>query len=80
MCYNKRTKTRAEARKGDKKMKGKRVFRFDLIDYYDGETELIYSSDDMAKIKKAALQRIKETDGECALVVADWDDHSIKDL
>lgn len=36
-------------------MKGKRVFRFDLIDYYDGETELIYSSDDMAKIKKSGF-------------------------
>lgn len=61
-------------------MKGKRVFRFDLIDFYDGEAELIYSSDDMAKIKKAAIQRIKETDGECSLAVADWDNKSIKDL
>lgn len=61
-------------------MKGKRVFRFDLIDSYDGEPELIASSDDMAEIKKAATKRINETDGECMLAVADWDNKIIKDL
>ena len=62
-------------------MKGKRAFRFDLIDRYESDFRLlIVSSDDMEEIKKAAKRHIEATDGECSLVVADWDNKTIKDL
>ena len=62
-------------------MKHKRVFRFDLIDLYeDYDGELVFSSDDMEEIKKAAKRHIEATDGECSLAVADWDNKTIKDL
>lgn len=62
-------------------MKGKRVFRFDLIDFYeDVSGELVFSSDDIIEIIKKAKKYIAETDGECSLAVADWDNKIIKDL
>lgn len=76
----------AEARKGDKKMKGKRVFRFDLIDfdYYDEEKDkLIHSSDSMEEIEKAAkeyIEKIGGLKGENKMVVADWDSRRITEL
>lgn len=44
-------------------MKGKRVFRFDLIDfdYYDEKKDkLIHSSDSMEEIEKAAKEYIEK--------------------
>lgn len=61
-------------------MKCKRVFRFDLVDFYDGEPERVTSSYDMKEIKKAAKKYIEETGGECKLAVADWDNKSLKYL
>lgn len=43
--------------------------KYRLIDYYDGEPELICESDDMAEIKLAAKQYREDTDGECLLYV-----------
>lgn len=62
-------------------MEGKRVFRFDLIDTYEDDCgTMIASSDDMKEIRRAAKKYIEDTDGECALAVADWDKRGIKAL
>ena len=62
-------------------MRGKRIFRFDLVDFYDYEFgERVFSSDDINEIKKAAKKYIAETDGECALAVADWGNKTLKHL
>lgn len=62
-------------------MKGKRVFRFDLIDFYDDETgTLVFSSDDINEIKKAAKRYVTEETDECELAIADWDKREIKRL
>ena len=45
------------------------VRKYGLIDYYDGEPELICESDDFAEIKLAAKQYREDTDGECLLYV-----------
>jgi arginine/ornithine N-succinyltransferase beta subunit len=41
--------------------------KYRLIDYYDGEPELICESDDIAEIQLAARLRKQDTDGECLL-------------
>lgn len=62
-------------------MKGKRVFRFYLIDFYEEEEgELVHSSDSMEEIKEAATKHINEVGGECILVVADWETRKMKIL
>ena len=43
--------------------------RYRLIDYYEGEPELICESDSMAEINMAAAEWEAETDGECELHV-----------
>lgn len=82
MCAIITVQNKGESPQRRKKMKHKRVFRFDLIDLYeDSEGELVFSSDDMEEIKKAAKKYIeKETDGECELAIADWDTREIKRL
>lgn len=62
-------------------MKGKRIFRFDLVDFYDCESgELVFSFDDINEIKKEAKKYISETDGECELAIADWGTRTLKML
>lgn len=62
-------------------MKGKRIFRFDLVDFYDYESgERVFSSDDINEIKKEAKKYIAETDGECELAIADWETRILKML
>jgi hypothetical protein len=50
--------------------------KYELYDIYETEVfdcgELLCSSDDMAEIKAAAKERIKDTDGECKLFVREW--------
>lgn len=50
--------------------------KYELYDIYETEVydvgELICSSDDMAEIRAAAKERIKDTDGECKLFVREW--------
>ena len=50
--------------------------KYELYDIYETEVydcgELICSSDDMAEIRAAAKERIKDTDGECKLLVREW--------
>lgn len=58
--------------------------KYELWDVYETEIfdtgepiymsggELICMSDDMAEIKAAAKERIKDTDGECKLFVREW--------
>lgn len=50
--------------------------KYELWDVYETEIfdtgELICSSDDMAEIRAAAKERIKDTDGECKLFVKEW--------
>jgi len=41
--------------------------KYRLMDYYDGEPELICESDDFEEIARAAAQRRLDTDGECLL-------------
>jgi len=43
--------------------------KYRLVDYYEGEPELICESDDFAEIKLAAKQYREDTDGECLLYV-----------
>lgn len=50
--------------------------KYELYDIYETEVfdcgELICKSDDMAEIKAATKERIKDTDGECKLFVKEW--------
>ena len=50
--------------------------KYELWDVYETEIfdmgELLCTSDDMAEIRMAAKERIKDTDGECKLVVKEW--------
>ena len=50
--------------------------KYELYDIYETEVydcgELRCESDDMAEIKAAAKERIKDTDGECKLFVKEW--------
>ena len=50
--------------------------KYELYDVYETEIldmgELICASDDMAEIRAAAKERIKDTDGECKLYVREW--------
>lgn len=50
--------------------------KYELWDIYETEVfdcgELLCKSDDMAEIKAAAKERIKDTDGECKLFVKEW--------
>lgn len=51
--------------------------KYALYDNYETEIEpgeLICTSDDYAEIKAAAKQRVKDTDGECSLWVAERGD------
>lgn len=47
--------------------------KYELLDVYETEVldcgELICTSDDYEEIRLAAKERIKDTDGECELVV-----------
>ena len=50
--------------------------KYELYDIYETEVfdfgELLCKSDDMAEIKAAAKERIKDTNGECKLFVKEW--------
>ena len=50
--------------------------KYELWDVYETEIfdtgELLCESDDMAEIRAAAKERIKDTDGECKLFVKEW--------
>ena len=50
--------------------------KYELYDIYETEVydcgELRCESDDMAEIKAAAKERIKDTDAECKLFVKEW--------
>ena len=50
--------------------------KYELWDVYETEIfdtgELLCASDDMAEIRAAAKERIKDTDGECNLFVKEW--------
>ena len=50
--------------------------KYELWDVYETEIfdtgELLCASDDMAEIRAAAKERIKDTDGECKLFVKEW--------
>ena len=50
--------------------------KYELWDIYETEIfdtgELLCTSDDMAEIRAAAKERIKDTDGECKLFVKEW--------
>lgn len=56
--------------------------KYELWDVYEteifdtdeifGTGELLCMSDDMAEIKAAAKERMKDTDGECKLFVREW--------
>lgn len=56
--------------------------KYELYDVYETEMldtgeridtgELLCTSDDMAEIRAAAKERIKDTDGECKLYVKEW--------
>ncbi len=50
--------------------------KYELYDIYETEVfefgELLCASDDMAEIKAAAKERMKDTDGECKLFVKEW--------
>lgn len=50
--------------------------KYELYDVYETEVldvgELLCTSDDMAEIRAAAKERIKDTDGECKLYVKEW--------
>ena len=53
-----------------------REMKYELYDVYETEIldtgELLCTSDDMAEIRAAAKERIKDTDGECKLYVKEW--------
>lgn len=54
--------------------------KYALYDNYETEIEpgeLICTSDDYAEIKTAAKQRIRDTDGECSLFVAERVEHEM---
>lgn len=50
--------------------------KYELWDIYETEIfdtgELLCKSDDMAEIRAAAKERIKDTDGECKPFVKEW--------
>ena len=50
--------------------------KYELWDVYETEIfdtgGLLCKSDDMAEIKAAAKERMKDTDGECKLFVKEW--------
>ena len=57
--------------------------KYALYDNYETEIEpceLICTSDDYAEIKVAAKQRIKDTDGECSLIVVEIVEHEMEVL
>lgn len=62
-------------------MRGKRIFRFDLVDFYDdADGEIVACADGMKAIKAAAKRRYDDTDGECALFVADWENRTLEHI
>lgn len=63
-------------------MKGKRVFRFDLIDFHDHETgTLVFSSNDINEVKRVAKRYVTVVGADKSeLAVADWDKFEVKRL
>lgn len=57
--------------------------KYELYDIYETEVfdcgELLCASDDMEEIRLAAKERMKDTDGECRLIVKEWLDSEISD-
>lgn len=57
--------------------------KYELLDVYETEVldcgDLICSSDDIAEIRAAAKEHIKDTDGECKLFIKEWLDSEISD-
>lgn len=62
-------------------MKGKRVFRFDLVDFHDNATgTLVFSSDDINEVKRVAKRYVTVGADKSELAIADWGEFEIKRL